>query len=814
MKANASTLLILLWVFLIAGSLMSPVRLIGQVTLRGKVSDFKSGQPLAGAHITLENTFHAAAAGSDGLFSIENLREGTYTVKTTYVGYQPYSVVLRLSSDTLVNFSLSESPILGDEVNIVATRAGERYPTAYSTISPMEIEEVNLGKDMPFLIQSSPSVTVTSDAGNGIGYSGIYIRGTDLTRINVTINGIPVNDAESQGVWFVDLPDLASSTQNIQVQRGVGTSTNGAGAFGATINILTSETETDPYGELSASYGSYNSWKTTLKFGSGILRSGFAIDGRMSYISSEGYIDRAFSRLRSYYISGGYYGKNTTLKLVNYSGHEKTYQAWEGVPLDSLGTNRRYNPAGQYTDSSGQIQYYHNQTDNYTQNNYQLIFSQRFGRYWNLNAALHLTRGYGYYENYKQNDPFSEYGLQDVIVGGDTITATNLVNRKILDNWFYGMTISAGFTQTDQISIIVGGAANQYYGEHLGKVIWAQYSSNGDNDRNWYYNTGLKNDINVYVKGTWQMMEDLTLFADLQYRHVGYRLNGILDDLQPIGQKHRFDLFNPKAGIYYTCRDHLDAYFSFGIGNREPSRNNYVDSDSSHMPAPERLYDYELGVTFHRSQWSAGINGYFMQYKDQLVLTGEINNVGEAIMVNVPRSYRAGVEISAGVKLWNKLRWDVQGTLSMNKIKKFTGYVDHYDSAWNFTGQVATYLGTTDLSFSPGILLGSVLTYKPVRGLSISLQTKYVGKQYIDNTSSDSRSLHPYFVNNLILYYNLHLKPFSSLDFHLAVNNLFSQRYESNAWVYRYIYVDQPLEVNGYFPQALINVMAGISLKL
>ncbi|MFH1159990.1 MAG: TonB-dependent receptor [bacterium] len=809
-KTNLTTSLVLL----LLGMIQIPLALHGQTTLRGTVSDQKTGKPLTGAHVCIENTFYATATDPDGKFLFSGLRPGNYSLKTTYVGYKPIAIQLRMKSDTVVNFSMEEMAILGDEVNIVATRAGEKYPTAYSTITPMEIEEANLGKDMPYIIQTTPSVTVTSDAGNGIGYTGIYIRGTDLTRINVTINGIPVNDAESQGVWFVDLPDLASSTENIQIQRGVGTSTNGAGAFGATINILTTETDPDPYGELSASYGTFNSYKTTLKFGSGILKSGFAVDGRLSYISSQGYIDRAFSRLRSYYISGGYYGKNTTLKLINFSGHEKTYQAWEGVPLDSLGTNRRYNPAGQYTDSSGQIQYYDNQTDNYTQNNYQLIFSQRIGNAWNINAAIHLTTGNGYYESYKQDEYFAEYGLQDVIIGGDTITNTNLVNRKMMDNSFYGMTFSANYIQPDRFNVILGGALNQYYGEHFGKVIWAQFASNGDNERNWYYNTGLKNDFNIYAKATWQALKKLTLFADLQYRHVGYRLNGTLDDLQQIDQVHLFNFFNPKAGLFCTFSEHLNAYFSFSVGNREPSRNNYLDADSNHMPMPERLYDYELGVTYNRTKWTAGVNLYFMDYKDQLVLTGEINNVGEAIMVNVPKSYRAGIELSAGVNLWNKIQWDIQGTLSLNKIKNFTEYVDGYDSAWNFTGQVSKYLGTTDLSFSPELLLGSILTYKPVKGLSASLQSKFIGKQFIDNTSSDSRSLHPYFVNNLVLAYNFKLKPFSGIGLNLMVNNLFSQQYESNAWVYRYFYADQPFELNGYFPQTLINYMVGITLKL
>ncbi len=718
---------------LIAGFILIQVTLYAQFNIQGRVTDKESGDPLPGAHVQVENTFNTAVTDAEGNYQLTGLRSGKYTLKSSFVGFKTESITCKITRDTTIHFMMEATSILGGEVNIVATRAGEKYPTAYTTISNKQIEEINMGKDLPYIVQSTPSVVLTSDAGNGIGYTKLNIRGTDLTRINVTINGIPVNDAESQGVWFVDLPDVASSSENIQIQRGVGTSTNGAGAFGASINILATETNPDPYGELAASYGSFNSLKTTLKFGSGILKSGLAVDGRLSYISSDGYIDRASSKLKSFYVNGGYYGKNTTLKLITFSGHERTYQAWEGVPLDSLGTNRTYNPAGQYTDSLGRTCYYKNQIDNYQQDYYQMIFSQRLGSKWNINAAFFLTNGKGYYESYKSGKSFSDYGLDDVIIGGDTITKTNLVNQKWLDNSFYGLTFSTNYTLPEKLRVIIGGGITQYYGKHFGKVIWAQYASNGDNERHWYDNTGLKNDINIYAKATWQVVKKLTLFADIQYRYVDYRMDGVLDDLRRIDQTH----------------------------------------------------------TFHF-----------------------INNVGEAIMVNVPKSYRAGIEVSAGVNLWKKVRWDIHGTFSLNQIKDFTEYVDDYDSTWNFTGQTSRNLGTTNLSFSPGIVAGSILTYKPVKGLTCSLFSSYVGKQYIDNTSSDERSLHPYFVNNLRLAYSFKLKPFREIGISLMINNLFGERYETNAWIYRYNYANQPYHVNGYFPQALINYMAGITLKL
>lgn len=801
-------------ILIILGTFLALSSAQAQIAIEGRVSDRQDGKPLPGAHIHLQNTYHTSVSDSAGMFSLSGIRRGSYSVTCSFIGFKPVTVICRILRDTTILFLMDESAVLGEEVNIVATRAGEKYPTAYTILTGASIEEVNLGRDLPYIIQSTPSVIVTSDAGNGIGYTGLNIRGSDLTRINVTINGIPLNDAESQGVWFVDLPDLASSSENIQIQRGVGTSTNGAGAFGATINILTTEMKQDPYGELAASWGSFNSYKTTVNFGTGILKPGLAMDGRLSYISSDGYIDRAFSKLKSFYVSGGYYGKNTTLKLVVFSGHERTYQAWEGVPKDSLGTNRTYNPAGEYFDSAGQIRYYDNQTDNYQQDHYQLIFSQKPASRWNINAALFLTNGKGYYESYKPYESFAGYGLEDVIFGADTITETSLVNQKWLDNRYYGLTFSTCFTIPERAKVIFGGGITQYYGKHYGKVIWAQYASNGENSRNWYFNTGLKNDLNIFAKATWQLMKKITLFADLQYRFVDYTITGTRDDLQPINQGHTFHFFNPKTGIFFDFTKSLSGYISFGVGNREPSRNNYVDADTGRIPASERLYDYELGTTYKRNAWTAGVNLYYMDYRDQLVLTGEINNVGEAIMVNVPHSFRTGIEISAGVNLWKKLQWDVTGTLSLNKIRNFTEYVDNYDSTWNYIGQTASFLGTTSLSFSPGLILGSILTYKPVKGLSASLHSKYIGKQFIDNTGSNERSLHPYFVNSVALGYQFRLKPFSEIGISLTVNNLFSENYESNAWIYRYNHDGRQYEVNGYFPQALINYMIGITLKI
>jgi iron complex outermembrane receptor protein len=784
----------------------------GQLTLSGTITDGKTGASLSGAHLVLENTFMVVTSGAHGEYAISGLKPGLYTLKASFVGYKTERIGFLMKRDTTINISLVGTPILGEEVNILATRAQVNTPATFTNLNQKQIEAVNLGRDMPFILQTSPSTIVTSDADNGIGYTGMNIRGTDLTRINVTVNGIPVNDAESQGVWFVDLPDMASSTDNVQIQRGVGTSTNGAGAFGATVNMQTAALKDEPYGELNLSGGSYNTFKSTLRFGTGLLAGKIAVDGRLSFIRSDGYIDRASSNLKSYFISAGYYGRTTILKLITWSGFEKTYQAWEGVPKDSLSTNRTFNPCGLYYDTVGNIQYYNNQTDNYQQDNYQILFSQTLLKNWNLNLAVHYTKGKGYYESYKQDAEFTDYGLKDVVIGDSTITTTDLINRKMMDNDFCGMTFSTDYNMKDKHNLILGGAWNRYYGRHFGKIIWAEYASNGDNDRNWYYNTGLKKDFNIFIKGNFEVIRNLHLFADIQYRYVDYTMEGTAD--KPYGrvldQKHPFNFFNPKAGIHYSFSDHHTAYFSFGIANREPSRNNYKDADSIHIPAPERLYDYELGYSFIIPAFTASVNLYYMYYRDQLVLTGQINNVGEAIMVNVPKSYRTGIELSASVTFLKKLNWSVGATFSRNRIPDFTEYVDNWDT-WT---QDSAYLGETPLSFSPEILATSALTYTPLNNLSFSLNSRYVGKQYIDNTGNENRVLKGYFINGLTASYSFKLRPFRTIGFNVTINNLFNSKYETNAWVYRYIYQGKEEEYNGYFPQALTNFLVGVSIGI
>jgi iron complex outermembrane recepter protein len=801
-------------IVLVAFTLFFGISARGQISISGTIRESETGKQLPGANLTIDGSFLSSFSDGEGHYLIRIPRSIQLTLHVSYMGYQTLKKDLHPTHDTIVNFEMIPNVLLGEETNIVATRVQPKTPATYSTISAKEIRETNLGKDITYILQSTPSVVVTSDGGTGIGYTGINIRGSDLTRINVTLNGIPINDAETQGVWFVDLPDLASSTDNVQIQRGVGTSTNGPGAFGATINIQTTGISQDPYAELDVSGGSYNTLKGTFRFGTGMIKNKFAFDGRASYITSDGYIDRAWSRLKSFYISGGYFGNRTTLKFNVLSGTEKTYQAWDGVPKDSLGTNRTYNPSGEYVDQSGNIAYYDNQTDNYQQDYYQALFSQEIGRYININAAFNYTKGYGYYESYAPGQSFSSYGLADPVLGNDTIFSTDLVNRKFLDNNYYCATFSANYQKKEKLKLRIGGAWSQYYGDHYGKIIWARFASNGDNERNWYSSTGLKKDFNLFAKLNYTFLDRIHFYADMQYRYVYYDLEGTLDDLNPISQLHRFDFFNPKAGIFVDITTQQSAYLSFGIANREPSRNNYESADADHMPTSEQLMDWELGYDLKLSHFNAGINFYYMNYNDQLVLTGQINNVGEAIMTNVPKSYRTGIEINAGAIITKWLIWNFTSTLSKNRIGSFTEYVDAYDSNYNFTGQKVFDLGETTLSFSPSVLFTNSFTFKPVRNSYITLTSKYVGNQYIDNTSSSARMLQSYFVNGITAGYSLKTKALREIGFNLAINNIFSAKYESNAWVYSYYVNNSRLEENGYFPQALINVLFGITFKI
>jgi iron complex outermembrane recepter protein len=789
---------------------LSPLFMIGQFSLSGKINNLNDNIPLSGAHITLLKTGISTVSDAEGYYLISNILSGTYKLKISYVGMESVIEEITISGDTKKNFLLSTAMILSDEVIISAIRATDESPTTYTVMDQTEIEKNNMGKDLPYILKSTPSVVVTSDAGGGVGYTGMRIRGTDLTGINVTLNGVPVNDGESHSVYFVDLPDLASSINDVQIQRGVGTSTNGAASFGASINIKTGENHIDPHAELSSAVGSFNTLKNTVKFGSGLLNNHWNFSGRLSSVKSDGYVDRASSDLKSAYFSGGYYGKNDILKAIVLLGDEKTYQSWYGIPKDSLETNRTYNPAGEILDEDGNfVGYYDNQTDNYVQNYYQLHYAHQFNEQLNLASTAFLTTGKGYYESYKNGKDFTDYGRPDVIIGGDTITSTNLIQQKWLDNKYYGINLSLNYN-TQKLKLNFGGGWNYYDGDHYGKVIWAQYSTIEQQDKNWYYNTGTKSDINFFAKANYSLNSKINLYGDLQYRTINYDIDGTHDDLGDLTQSHDFNFFNPKAGIFYRLNDNQNLYLSVGVANREPNRSVYRDSDTSQNISSERLIDFELGYKYNSKSTVLEANLFYMDYKDQLVMTGKINNVGDAIMTNVPESYRVGIELVAGARFLKIMEWNINTTLSENKIKNFTAYVDNWSSPYL---QIPDTLGTTDISFSPGIILSSDLSISPVKNLKLSIFSKFVGRQYIDNTSNKERSLDPYFVNNFNIYYTIETNFIKQIDFMLSLNNIFNTKYESKAWVYRYYEKGAESSSSGYFPQAEFNFMFGVNLK-
>ena len=794
----------------------------GQLSLKGVVTG--DGEPLAGASVVIEETFYGVSTKRDGSFEFKNLKPGDYRLKVSFIGYEAKELKVQMQTDREIRIELTPEVIMTGEILVAATRAKDKTPVAYNNISEETIESRNMGQDIPFLLQLTPSFVATSDAGAGVGYTSFRIRGTHLNRINVSVNGIPLNDAESHGTWFVDLPDLAASLENVQIQRGVGTSTNGAAAFGATINLQTNTLEKEAHAEYKTAFGSFNTFKNTVSAGTGLLNGKFTLDTRLSRVTSDGFIDRAYSDLKSFFVSGGYYAENTVLKLNVFSGLEETYQSWWGVPSVRLNNDlegmQRYQEHWLYTpeqtqeminsDSRTYNYYtYDDQVDNYQQDHYQLHFSQKFNRQLNMNASAHYTYGHGYYESYKEDEDLEDYQIPLISAGTEIIETTDLVNRKWLDNHFYGITFSLNY-ENDKSDFTLGGGWNTYDGDHFGNVIWGQFLGDIDTEHQWYFNNGLKKDFNIYAKYNYNLTGNLNAFADLQYRRIDYEIDGIDDDLRDITQQHEFNFFNPKLGVFYQPAFNQELYLSFAVANREPNRSNYVDAPPERdQPVHETLHDWELGYNLKSSVFSFGANLYFMDYKNQLVLTGEINDVGSPIMVNVDESYRAGMELQAGVRFSKMFQWNGNLTLSRNKINNFTEYVDNWDTG----GQEVFDLGTTDLSFSPEVVANSQLRFEPVKAMQFSLNSSYVGKQYIDNTSSDRRALDAYFVNNLKADYSFSTGLFDEMTIHLLVNNLFDEKYETNAWVYSYILGGERYEMDGYFPQAGRHFMVGVDFR-
>ncbi len=787
-----------------------------QFTLSGVVIDEKQN-PLPGANLLIVELGRGTISGSDGSFAMDRMPEGNYTLKVMFMGYESTFKEVAISAETdMGKILLTTAAFMGEEVFVRAIRAGSKTPVAFSELNREEIASRNFGQDVPYLLSSTPSVVTSSDAGHGIGYTSMRIRGTDANRINVTINGIPLNDAESHSVYWVDLPDIAASVENIQIQRGVGTSTNGAAAFGASINFQTQKLNKEPYAVYEGTFGSFNTVRNTISAGTGLIKDHFAVDLRLSGLHSDGYMDRSWTDLQSYYISAGTYNTRTLIKFITFSGTEELYQAWNGVPSTLLKTDRTYNGLGAYTDVDGRTAFYDNQVDHYRQVHYQLHLSRVINERWVANAAIHYTKGSGYYEQYKEDESLSDYLLEDVIAGGDTISESDLIRRKWLDNDFYGVVGGLHYNAS-KFSTVLGGGWNRYEGDHFGTVIWARNSGEAEIRHHWYDNTGIKTDWNSYMKSTLELGEKISFFTDLQVRGIDYGIEGTDDDLRDLSQEHQYLFFNPKAGFNLALNQHQRAYIFIARANREPNRNNFVDADpAGPVPVKETLLDYEGGYTLQDRNFTFSTNLYFMDYTDQLVLTGEINDVGSAVMTNVKNSYRAGIELSGGIRLASWFRWDLNATFSQNKIVDYRGYVDNWDY-WsdpdNEPFQVEEALGKTDLSFSPRLIFNSQLDFQPVQNLHFHLISRAVGKQFIDNTSSEERILDPYFINDVRISYAFSPQFMEEISLQLQVSNLFNVEYETNAWVYRYYYEGEVGVYDGFYPQAGIHVMAGIRLK-
>ena len=670
-----------------------------------------------------------------------------------------------------------------DEVLVSAIRVTSKTPVSFSNLSKREIQNRNLGQDIPILMNYMPSVVTTSDAGNGVGYTGIRVRGSDATRVNVTINGIPYNDSESHGTFWVNMPDFASSLQSVQLQRGVGTSTNGSGAFGASLNMLTDSYSEKASGEISNSFGSFNTRKHTVKFSTGLLNDHFEIAGRVSTLNSDGYIDRASSDLKSYFLQGTYVGTTTLIKALAFGGNEKTYQSWNGIDGETLLTDRTFNSAGIFTDESGLIRFYDNETDNYQQDHYQLHWNEKLAANWNTNLAFHYTKGKGYYENYKEDADFSSYGLTPITTNGTIINTTDLIRQKWLDNDFYGTTFSANY-KSNKLDFIFGGSYNKYEGNHFGKVIWARYAGSSELGDRYYDDTATKTDGTAFAKANYQVNDKWSLFGDLQIRNVNYKANsfetGIVNDT--------FSFFNPKAGLNYTVNSKNNVYFSYARANREPNRTDYEGGNVK----PEKLNDFELGWRYLSNKVQLNTNFYYMAYQDQLILTGTLDDVGNPIRSNSEKSYRLGLEMDANIEISKEISLRPNVTLSSNK---------NVDLA--VRGQ---YFGTKDISYSPSIIAGNSLIYKPTESLQIIWLQKYVGQQYMNNIELPEAKLADYFINDLNVSYEIKPKSiFKSIVFKGLVNNIFDKKYISNGYMWdTYPY---------YYPQAGINFLAGITIN-
>ena len=706
-------------------------------------------------------------------------------------------------------------------IEVVANRAGTRTPVAFSNFTKAEIERTNDGRDIPFMLGSLPSIVVSGDAGCGVGYSSIRVRGTDPSRINVTANGIPINDSESHNVYWVNMPDFASSVRDIQVQRGAGTSTNGAGAFGASINMITDVPSYESSAEVATSYGSYNTNRQMIKVSSGVFGDRWSVDARLSHIGSDGYIDRATSELWSYQGQLAYNGTSTMARLLVFGGKEKTCMAWDYASKEQMEEfGRTYNPCGEYTADDGSTAYYSNQYDNFVQHHFQLLLGRELGKDWRVNLALHYTKGDGFYNQYKTDRSLVEYGLIPFVnAEGNLIEESDLIRLKHNDNDFGGGILAINY-EGSRLNATIGGAMNWHRGNHFGEIDWVRNYIGGINPLQRYYdNTGRKFDSNIYARANYEIVKGLSGYVDLQYRHIRYSIRGISDnyDWNTMGMAQldvlrNYNFFNPKVGLSYIDGKHR-IYASWSVAQKEPTRDNFTDGDPHNYPAAERLSDYEIGYSYRTNLFTATTNIYFMDYKDQLVVTGQLSDTGNALSVNVPSSYRMGVELQGELHPCEWFDWQANVTLSHSRIKNFIEYV--YEDEW--MNPISFERGSTPIAFSPDVTLNSSLNFH-LEDFEASLSGHYVSSQYMNNAKSEETKLEAYFVSNLRLGYTLHNIPsVKALRLGFTIYNLLNEKYFNNGYAGAGYYIDDKGErlvyrYAGYAAQAPINFLANISL--
>jgi iron complex outermembrane receptor protein len=775
--------------------------------------------PLEGAVVLVEGVATSALSGNNGTFRVQEIPKGTFKVMVSYLGYDTFSESIDFSGNISRDIVLKESVTRFEEVIVSAVRAQYNTPTTFSTLRKKDIEKIALGQDATYLLAMEPSVVSTSDAGTGIGYTSMRIRGVESSKINVTINGIPLNDPESHGVFWVDVPDIATSSQSIQVQRGVGTSTNGSGAFGASINMQTDNISQNPFFEYSGAAGSFNTLKNSVHFGSGLINKHWFFEGKASSVNSDGYIDRGWSNLKSYFAQTGYYSDKTIIKLIGFGGWEETYQAWYGIDSATLYNpdfGRKYNPAGAYTDNLGNQKFFDNMIDHYQQDHLQLHILHKFNQNLSFNAALHYTYGRGYYQDYVPSSwgmDLNYFGLPNGYYGKDstlnpngsystfyhdTLSITDVIHRLWLDNQFYG-TVWGLTYNLNKLTLIWGGAVNKYgNAKHFGQVMWGQYFFEGTTGKHYYDNEAEKTDWNTYLKVNYQIIDPLSLFVDMQIRQISYKAWGHNKEYTPadviLNINKKYSFFNPKAGLLYNLNKNTNFYTSFAIAHREPTRGDFLDSETGEEPKPESLYDFELGARHNENNMYAEASAFNMQYLDQLILTGELNGVGSPIRKNVGKSYRRGIEIVGGYIPVHYIRLDGNFTFSVNKTE-----YSEFISGTNFNKQYH------DIAMSPKTVAAVKITLIPLTNLEAAIQLKHVGKQYLDNSQSYYRKLDEYNIIDFLMSYSKMIEGTGLISINLKINNIFNTMYISNG------------RVSGgipyYFPQAGINFLAGASMR-